>query len=78
MPIIRSRKSCNEKPGYYRLMLSVVITHLRLLIYILKYFISVLYILGHEKYFIEKKFITSVCQKRKPKIDGSLLNVLHI
>ena len=55
-----------------------------------KLFKSVLYILGQEKDFIEKSVyclllkrllyipITSVCQKRKPQIDGSLLNVLHL
>ena len=50
-----------------------------------KLFIIVLYILGKKIYFIEKNIyslpyipIISVCQKRKPQIDGSFLNLLHI
>ena len=47
---------------------------------------SVLCIASHKKYFIEKVVytrllyipITTVCQKRKPQIQGLLLNVLHI
>ena len=73
-----------DKRGYYRLPLSVVTLHFRLVMYYKLFSKFTLYI-KPGKYFIEKgvyrllyTFIKSVCQKRKSKIDGSLLNVMHI